>query len=461
MNSNAMTTLNNTAARQAARTAVAMGRDKPGADILSKVSLVLLDFIGCCMEVVQSPIGSAAKAYGASRGGTPESHQWGIGHKVSAECAALANGIFGHGLIREDMHVPSGTHPGVVILPAVLALAERERLSGPALVRGIATGYHLMGALGIAARLGLTNRHFRPLGISGPFGAAAGVIAATEADEETAVHALALAANFAAGVNQWPWSGGQDIYVHAGMAARNGLVALDLARAGVRSSLDILEGEDGLFAAIGSASAATLVFLERLKGPNCLLDVTHKPVPGCNYVQTSAAIALQLRQQLAAAGTSAIRRIVISTFSAARSYPGCDSAGPFTRLEQSKMSFQFAICAAIRYGRLDNEVYSQYEDAELQRLITLTELRIDPVFEKRTQPAQPARVEVELKNGERLVGELNDVPWLDAEGVRTRFRFVAQRAMGTGGARRLEELADSLWHESDTSEFFELLQKAG
>lgn len=450
-----------TATDKAAKTAVAMGQSKPDADTQRKVALVLLDFIGCCMEVVRSPVGSAVQAFGTRQGGTPEAHQWGSPHKVSAECASMANGILGHGLIREDMHVPSGTHPGVVILPAMLALAEREQLSGAALVRGISTGYHVMGALGIAARTGLTHRHFRPLGISGPFGAAAGAIAATGANEVTAVHALALAANFAAGFNQWPWSGGQDIYVHAGMAARNGLVALDLARAGLTASTDILEGEDGLFAAIGSAENADSIFLERLDGPNCLLDVTHKPVPGCNFVQTAAAAALELHSRLGVHGSCAIRGITISTFSAARAYPGCDSTGPFSRLEQSKMSFQYAICAALRYGRLDNEVYSANDDTELLRLIASTELRIDPVFEARKLPKQPARVEIELMHGERLVCELDDVPWLDPEGVRSRFAVVAQQALGEADTQRLISLIDSLWDLDDTSELFDLIHRTG
>jgi 2-methylcitrate dehydratase PrpD len=276
------------ATRRAAQTAVAMGQLEPDADTKRKVALVLLDFIGCCLEVVHSPVGAATQTYGAAHWSAPEAHQWGLKQKVSAEDAALANGILGHGLIREDMHVP-----------------------------------------------------------------------------------------------------------------------------------------------------------------------------GCNFVQTAAAAALQLHAQLGAQGTRAIRRIVISTFSAARNYPGCDSVGPFSRLEQSKMSFQYAICAALRHGRLDNTIYSYYDDAELQRLIGLTELRIDPVFEQRILPAQPARVEVEMAHGERLASELADVPWFDAEAVRGRFLATAQPALGDEDTRRLVKLVDTLWNQDDTSEFFSLMQKTG
>nr|AEV57465.1 hypothetical protein [uncultured bacterium] len=425
-------------ARQAARAALGLAHGDIDDGLKAKAALVLRDFLGCCLEASRSPAGRRMTAF--------------AGRDAGAGADALVGGMLGHALIREDMHVPSGTHPGVVILPAMLALARREGLDGQALVRGIVAGYHLMGTLGIAARSGLAHRHFRPLGISGPFGAAAGAIAAVGCDEETAVNALAFAANFAGGLNQWPWAGGQEIYVHAGMAARNGLAALDLARCGLRASPDILEGEDGLFAAIGSGPDAATLFVRRLAGPSCLLEVTHKPVAGCNYVQTAAAAALSLLDGGAAPD---IRRIVISTFTAARSYPGCDSTGPFDHVEQRKMSFQYAIAAALRHGRLDDDSYAEPDDAELRRLIGVTEIRIDPVFELRTMPAQPARVELVLADGRTLRAELPDVPWLDAAAVRQRFEREAMPGTGTAGFARLAALVDGLWDARDLSALWE------
>jgi 2-methylcitrate dehydratase PrpD len=432
--------------RIAAQSALALGRTTIEEPLREKVSLVLLDFLGCCMEAARSEAGRRMLAYaGKSADGS------------GAEVEALTYGMLGHALIREDMHVPSGTHPGVVILPAMLALARRERLTGEAFVRGVVAGYHVMGALGIAARTGLKNRHFRPLGISGPFGATAGALAATGSGEEMAVNALAFAANFASGLNQWPWSGGQEIYVHAGMAARNALVALDLGRAGLRASPDILEGGDGLFNALGSGPEAAAVFLERLAGPSCLLEVTHKPAAGCNYVQTAAAAALELRKRSGASGTQEIRRIVISTFSAARSYPGCDSAGPFEHLEQRKMSFQYVICAALRFGRLDGESYSRFTDSELLRLIATTELRVDEGFERRTFPAQPARVELAMQDGTTVVHELPDVPWLNPQDIRLRFETQASESLSRVDGRKLTALVSTLWDQPDLSELFALL----
>lgn len=450
-------------ARTAAQVALAIGREVIEQPIREKVSLLLLDFLGCCMEASRSEAGRKMLAYGRTAVSRPESQveRSATHHDSGAEIEALLYGMLGHALIREDMHVPSGTHPGAVILPAMLALARREKLSGEALVRGIAAGYHVMGALGTAARAGLTNRHFRPLGISGPFGATAGALAATGADEETAVNALAFAANFASGLNQWPWSGGQEIYVQAGMAARNALVALDLGRTGLRASPDILEGKDGLFKAIGSGPEAASIFLKNLSASNSVMDVTHKPVSGCNYVQTAGAAALYLSKRLGPGGTSNIRNVVISTFSAARAYPGCDNTGPFDYLEQRKMSFQFAICTALRYGRLDGESYSAPPDSELVRLIGATEIRIDDKFERRKFPAQPARLELVMSDGNRLSHELPDVPWLNPDQVQLRFEAEAAPSLSSPDVERLCVLVSTLWDQADTSELFVLLRRAG
>jgi len=432
--------------RIAAQTALILGHKPIEEPLREKASLVLLDFLGCCLEAAQSEAGSRMLDYAAKSVTGPR-----------GEIEALTFGMLGHALIREDMHVPSGTHPGVVILPAMLALARRERLTGEAFVRGIVAGYHVMGALGAAARSGLKNRHFRPLGISGPFGATAGAIAATRPSEEIAVNALAFAANFASGLNQWPWSGGEEIYVHAGMAARNALVALDLGHAGLRASPDILEGEDGLFSAMGSGLEAARIFLERLAGTHSLLEVTHKPAAGCNFVQSAAAAALELNRRLGTKGTQGIRKIVISTFSAARGYPGCDSTGPFDYIEQRKMSFQYVICAALRFGQLDGESYARYADNELMRLVALTELRVDERFERRISPAQPARVELALHDGTTVAQELSDVPWLSATDIRSNFKTQAAASLSAMKVQRLMALVVDLWDQPDLSDFFEAL----
>ena len=52
-----------------------------------------------------------------------------VGSKIvtAAVNAALANGMLAHADETDDSHAPSQTHPGCGIVPAALAMAERER----------------------------------------------------------------------------------------------------------------------------------------------------------------------------------------------------------------------------------------------------------------------------------------------------------------------------------------------
>src|ERR1700761_9233193 len=151
------------------------------------------------------------------------------------------------------MHLDSCSHMGGIVVSAVLALSQREHWSGEQIIRGIVGGYEMGALLGTAIRSGGTfNAHLRPSGLIGAFSAAAAATAAAYVDEETAMNALALAVNMACGLNEWAWTGGKEIFIHNGMASRAGIISYDLACSGVNASGTVLEGRDGLFAAVNA-----------------------------------------------------------------------------------------------------------------------------------------------------------------------------------------------------------------
>ena len=113
--------------------------------------------------------------------------------------AALVNGVSAHGLELDDYH-NSKTHPGAVVIPAALAIAEAHDLSGEALMTAIAAGYEVMIrtslALGpIPARL----RGWHLTGICGTFGAAAAVSSLLRLSAERTAWALGIAGTQSAG----------------------------------------------------------------------------------------------------------------------------------------------------------------------------------------------------------------------------------------------------------------------
>ena len=450
--------------RQAAQRLQGLAEGELSPEVRRKAAVCLLDYVSACIGGLTAPWAPAVLAYAATRGGAPQSHLWGSSHLVAAEDAAFGNGALGHSLIRDDMHLLSSSHIGVLVLPAVLAAAQREHLSGQALVRGIVAGYEMAVRLGTAVQFSKAHSHFRPSGINGPFGAAAAVAVAVGADEDTTAAALGFAANAASGLNEWPWAGGQEVNTHAGLAARNGLAAFDLARAGLRPSDTVLEGRDGLFAAYGDQRSGTELFMQGLAQPvPGILDVTFKPYPGCNLIQTPITAALLVHARLAggAHNMADIEQVVIGTFEQAQAYPGCDNTGPLDTVQQTKMSLQYGVCSALLYGRVDEQTYTRFADPDLQRLIAGTTITVEQehctaLLELR----QSGRVEVRLTDGTVLGVSVDDVPWLDEAAVEQRLRGVAADVIPPAELNRMIDLVGRLWDLPDCNELFAVFASA-
>lgn len=449
-----------TATRLAARRLHEIAVADLPAEVWDAATTCLLDFLAACIGGLSTPWAAAVLQYVSSRTGAAEAHQWGSPVAVPAEIAAFGNATLGHSLIADDMHVMSASHIGVLVIPAALALAERDGWSGRALLRSIVGGYEMATRLGVAVRAGGGNDHFRPSGINGPFGAAAAGIVGAGLDEDTATNALGFAANAAAGVNEWPWAGGQEIYTHAGMAARNGVAAFDLARCGLRASASALEGRDGLFAAYGAGEAGTKVFESSLSGGYAILETRHKPFAGCNLIQSPLAAALQVARQVSDRQDE-IDDVVITTFAQARAYPGCDNVGPFTRIQQSKMSLQYGVASALTYGRVDEETYVQFDDPRLLQMIGRTRIEVMPEYQANLgKLMQKACVEVHLRDGSTVSATVEDVPWLSDAAVEERFCRQSRFALTPTDTDQAVDLIHALWSSETCAPLFDLFARS-
>ena len=200
---------------------------KPPAAAVEKLKICLLDFFACALEARDLPWSRQAAGLGA--GDTGPARIVGTAQRSSVLQAAFANAVAGHGLVREDMHAGSVSHLGVVVLPSLLALSESRRIAGPAFIAAAVVGYEMGAKLGRALVTPGFARLFRPTGFTGPLAGAAAGSRLLGLSEAACASALALAANTVSGLNQWPHSGGAEMFFHPGFAARNALTAVELA----------------------------------------------------------------------------------------------------------------------------------------------------------------------------------------------------------------------------------------
>jgi 2-methylcitrate dehydratase PrpD len=419
-------------------------------EVAAKAKLCVLDLLSSAFAARELPWATqaAALARQSSLGVANGAGILGSSDVVSIQDAAFANGVIGHGLVRDDMHVGSVSHLGTVLVPAVLALAEGARASGAQLLAALVAGYEVGGKVGRMLMDSDVTKIFRPTGTVGPIAAAAAGAKLLGLDVEQTVTALALGANAAAGYNEWAATGGSEMFFHTGFAARSGVAAAQLAAGGAYASRTAVDGEAGLLAAFHRdlAPQVPMLFADRAE----ILSVFFKPVPACNFAQSAAQAALAIAQRKKLRAND-VDRVTVRVTRAAALYPGCDVSGPFEHVLQAKMSIHYNVAAALRHGDCDESNYVPQLNSDVLTIATKTRLEIDDDLTKAFPAKQGAEVVVQTRAGDELRERVDDVVPTDEAGVRARFAAAAAAVLGGAQAARLAELVDGLESLADAA----------
>ena len=433
--------------RRMVRAARRLTLDEVEPAVRDKVKIALLDFLSCAYKARDLPWGCQA-IQRVSRSARGLATVIGTDCRVSPAEAAFANAVLGHGLVREDMHAGAVSHLGVVIFPALLALAQQRRVSGGDFIAATVCGYEIGAAVGRALMDQEIVSRFRPTGITGPLGGAMAGARLLGLGEDATVSALGFAANSTGGLNEWPFCGGDEMFFHPGFAARSSVTAVELAELGAHASEAALDGRAGLFAGLGRSGrlAAVAPFSGR---PLEILSVYHKPAPACNYAQTACQSALALAREVESRDIAAI---TVKASAAAVEYPGCNFAGPFDRILQAKMSIQYCVAATLVRRVIEETNYRRLDDPEIVRLAALARVEPDAAFTAAYPGAQGAEVILQLRNGSTVRRRLDDVTPASPGEIRERFRGAAGAAGG-----RIEAAVDSLEKQEDIGALSALL----
>ena len=168
----------------------------------------------------------------------------GLGASLAAPWAALVNGTAAHALDFDDNFDPAKAHATAVLAPAILALAEQEGASGRACLDAYVAGLQILGRVGQGVNPAHRNRGWHATATVGAIGAAAACARLLKLDAARAGHALSIATSMAGGfMSQF---GTMTKPVHAGLAAKAGILAASLARSGIDAGLDTLDGPRGM-----------------------------------------------------------------------------------------------------------------------------------------------------------------------------------------------------------------------
>ncbi len=185
---------------------------------------------------------------------------------LDAPWAALANGAAAHALDYDDVLDPAASHVSAVMVPALLALAEEIDASGAQLVDAYIVGVEVQECLAEAVNMAHYTRGWHTTLTLGAPSAAAACARLLGLDAERARHAMSLATSLAGGFKRQFGTNAKPF--HAGLGAKNGILAARLAGAGLTADAAPFEGARGfldLMAGDGAAGFGDV--LRRLDGP--------------------------------------------------------------------------------------------------------------------------------------------------------------------------------------------------
>ena len=215
---------------------------KAGQPPRAVIENLLIDVAGLCVAARNTDyVQAALKGWEASGNCTAIGHARGL----DSAGAAFVNGTAAHGEDFDDTFEGGPVHAGAVIVPAMLALGERERLPGSQVLKGIAVGVELTCRASMVAPKMIHKAGFHPTAVLGAMGAAAAAAAALRLPKKQFVDALGIAGSMASGIIEYLAEGTWTKRMHPGWAAQSGIRAADLARHGFIGPRTVFEGEHG------------------------------------------------------------------------------------------------------------------------------------------------------------------------------------------------------------------------
>ncbi|MGY8990575.1 MAG: MmgE/PrpD family protein [Rhodospirillales bacterium] len=356
---------------------------------------------------------------------------WGSTVRTRALEAALINGTSCHALDYDDTNNTSGAHPTCPILPAAMALAEQIGASGKQIIEAYVVGFETLARLSQAVQV--EHHHYRkgwhPTGTLGLFGAAAACGRLLDLTDEQLATAFAICASEASGLKS-----NFGTYVkplHSGLANRNGLFAVLMAKEGFTAGAEAFEHKQGFFAVYnGPGPFDAEKVMENWADP---LEVVFpsmgiKQYPCCGSVMPVMDLAIKMRNDHNLKPDDIVR---VEPQTHERRLLHTTRPNPRTSLD-SKFSVEYCTARALLDGTI---VFEQFEgDAHLDPSVRTFMEKIEAVPHT-DDNHYGAHLIITLKDGTVLKeytpkakGRGPDHPLTEAE-LETKFVMCAKRAL--------------------------------
>jgi 2-methylcitrate dehydratase PrpD len=428
-------------------------------DVIERTKEALLDQLGC--QLVGSTLGHCDIIYDFIKGfvGQPEATVVNRPLKTWVHDAAFVNATFGHACEIDDHMDTGGGHPGAYSTAVSLALGEKERANGKAVIAAFVAGYEISWRMGRTLLPPSIANGWHSQSTIGAFGSTAVAAKLLNLNAGQLAQAFAIAGSQASGTTEYGMSGGEVKRMHSGLAARAGIQSAMLAKAGLTGPLTIFEGKYGMVRMLARKDDATPL-IEGFRADFGIMHVEFKYHP----VNISIQSPINLLSEL-------VQSHDIKPADVERIDVGCRTEHSLTHVgaiyepkdvlgAQFSMPFSLAIRVAKRSN--DLKLYTDplvWRDPEVLALAHRVHLHFDPRLAAHKRPGEAhgygCHIKVTLTDGRVLEKEEEyqkgnpKKPLTPAESS-DKFRRLASSAFSPNriekllsAVRRVEEWADA------------------
>lgn len=364
------------------------------------VRRLLVDYMAAVIPGSATDVARAVAAHVAATYGVTDRAATAVGlGRVSAPGAAFLNGTSAHSLEVDDGYTPGSVHPSSVCFPAVLAAAEARGSDTPTTMRALAVALETVSRLAAAGHPATWRNHFHNTPLTGVVGAACGVAVLHGLDADRLHDALGIAASHAGGLFAFLGKDAEVKRVHPGKAARDAIVSVELAAAGVTGPRPILETPHGYVEAFADGGFDAGTLLDGLGERWVVLDSYVKPYPSCRHLHgpIDAVRALRAAHGIGAAD---VARVDVATYTVASHH----ASTTVEALLDAQMSIPFAVATALVHDEVGLTEFGPdaRRDAGVLDLVGRVHVRADEQADADYPVLRTAVVTLALHDGREL-----------------------------------------------------------
>jgi 2-methylcitrate dehydratase PrpD len=421
----------------------------------------ILDTLAAMVSGAHLKPGEMAIRYARAQGGVAEATVLTTDIRTSAVNAALVNGMFAHADETDDFEPVTKAHPGCAVVPAALAMAEREGRSGTELLTAVTLGYDLCCRFLLALGPDLVRATHRSAeGTSSTLGSVAAAASLARLDEKGMRYALSYAAQQVSGV--WSWVRDAEhvekAFDFSGMGARNGVTAAIMAQMGFSGVWDVLDGEHNALAAL-SADPKPEEMVAGLGSRYFVTETAIKPFSVGYPIQAPLDAFLRLHREHGLSAAN-VERIVVRLPE--------DGARIVNDRSMPDVNCQHIIAVALVNGTVsfeDSHSYERMADPKVRAAKERVQLIADREL---MDPAAPrsGRVEVTLRDGRTVSHFTRHAPGtkenpLDTKSVNAKARLLMEPVLGAGQTEGVIRRVNALEELDDVRELRPFLAREG